>query len=174
MEKIFENKTKYSQKEYNSFLESYKKEYATSDNAYIIFYVLFFGMCTIFAFKEGIVLLGTALLIGLFIYLWYKIIRPAKLVEKDKKSQKMSGNFINKYDFYNNYFKVENPEGKAKIFYFKLYRVVETKSYFYIYVSREYAFIVSKLGFTKGSQEDFSRFIKKKTFIRYKNRMNQK
>lgn len=172
MEKIFENKTKYSQKEYNAFLESYNKEFATSDSAYIIFYMLFFGVCMIFAFKEGIFLLGITLFIGLFIYLWYKIIRPAKSVEKDKKSHKMSGSFVNKYDFYNNFFKIENTDGKAQIFYFKLYRVVETKSYFYIYVSREYAFIVSKLGFTKGNQEDFSKFIKKKISFKYKNRMN--
>ena len=173
MEKIFENKTKYSQKEYNIFLESYKKEYATSEYAYMIFYILFFGLCMIIAFKEGEILLGIALLIGLSVYLWYKIIRPAKLVEKDKKGPKVSGNFVNKYEFYNNYFKVENPEGKAQILYFKLYRVVETNSYFYIYISRQYAFIVSKLGFTKGSSKEFSEFMKKKLFLKYKNRINK-
>ena len=126
----------------------------------------------IFAFKEGEIVLGIVLLIGLLVYLWYKIIRSAQLVEKDKKSNKVSGNFVNKYIFYKNYFKVENPDGKAQIFYFKLYRVVETKSYFYIYISRQCAFIVSKLGFTKGKTEDFSKFIRKKVFTKYKNRIN--
>lgn len=171
MEKLFENKTKYSQKEYDIFLKSYTEEYAASDRAYMIFYILFFGLCMIFAFKEREFILAIVLLIGLGIYLWYKIIRPFKAVEKDKKSQKLSGSFINKYEFYKNYFKVENPEGTAQILYFKLYRVVETKSYYYIYISRQYAFIVSKLGFTEGKSEDFSRFIKKKVFSRYKNRI---
>ena len=171
MEKLFENKTKYSQKEYDIFLKSYAEEYATSDRAYMIFYIVFFGLCMIFAFREREFILAFALLIGLGIYLWYKIIKPFRAVEKDKKSQKLSGNFINKYEFYKNYFKVENPEGTAQIFYFKLYRVVETKSYFYIYISRQYAFIVSKLGFTEGKTEDFSKFIKKKVFTRYKNRI---
>lgn len=171
MEKRFENKTKYSQKEYDIFLESYKNEYATSENAYIVVYTTFFGFCMILAFIEKEFLLGIALLIGLLIYLWYKVIRPNKLVEKTKKSQKVSGSFVNNYDFYQNYFKVENSEGKAQILYFKLYRVVETKDYFYIYVSRQYAFIVSKAGFTKGNKEDFSKFIKKKVFTKYKNRM---
>lgn len=172
MEKIFENKTNYSEKEYDIFLESYKKEFATSENVYIIIYTMFFGFCMILAFIEKEFLLGIALLIGLGIYLWYKIIRPNKLVEKTKKSQKVSGSFVNNYDFYQNYFKVENSEGKAQILYFKLYRVVETKDYFYIYISRRYAFIVSKAGFTKGNKVDFSKFIKKKVFTKYKNRMN--
>lgn len=171
MGKLFENKTKYSQKEYDIFLKSYEEEYATSDRVYMTFYILFFGLCMIFAFRKKEFILAIALLIGLGIYLWYKIIRPFKAVEKDKKSPKLSGSFTNKYEFYKNYFKVENPEGKAQILYFKLYRVVETKSYFYIYISRQYAFIVSKLGFTEGKAEDFSKFIKKKVFSRYKNRI---
>lgn len=174
MEKLFENKTKYSQKEYDIFLESYKKEYASADNAYIVFYIVFFGFCTIWAFIEKEIFLGIALLIGLSVYLWFKIIRPNQLVEKTKKSPKVSGKFVNKYEFYKNYFKVENPDGKTQVLYFKLYRVVETKSYFYIYISREYAFIVSKLGFTEGKAEDFSKFIKKKVFTKYKNRINKK
>lgn len=172
MEKLFENKTKYSQKEYDIFIESYIKEYATSDNIYIFFYIAFFGFCMVYAFIEKEIILGIILLVGLIVYLWFKIIRPNQLVEKTKKSRKVSGNFVNKYEFYKNYFKVENPDGNAQVLYLKLYRVVETKSYFYIYISREYAFIVSKLGFTKGKSEDFSKFLKKKVFTRYKNRMN--
>ena len=171
MEILFENKTKYSKKEYDIFLESYMKEYATSDYAYSIFNIVFFGLCMIFAFLEKELFLGVALLIGLGIYLWFKIVRANKLVEKTKKSLKVSGNFVNNYKFYKNMFKVENVEGKAEILYFKLYRVVETKEYFYIYISRQCAFIVSKNGFTKGSQEEFSKFIKKKAFTKYKNRM---
>lgn len=171
MEELFENKTKYSQKEYDIFLKSYQQEYATSDNAYTLFNIIFFGFCMILAFKENEIILGVALLLGLLVYLWYKIIRPARNVEKDKKSNKVSGKFLNTYKFYKNYFKVENPDGSAQILYFKLYRVTETKTHFYIYISREYAFIVLKSGFTKGTSEEFSKFIKKKVFTKYKNRM---
>lgn len=172
MEILFENKTKYSKKEYDIFIESYKKEYAVSDYAYIIFYIVFFGFCMILAFMEKEFLLGIALLVGLGTYLWYKVIRSNRLVEKTKKSKKVAGKFVNNYEFYKNYFKVENIDGKAQVLYFKLYRVVETREYFYIYISRQYAFIVSKAGFTKGNQEEFSKFIKKKVFTKYKNRMN--
>ena len=172
MEKLFENKTKLSMKEYNIFIESYKKEYAITDFLYILFCVLYFGLCMIFAFRERKIILSFMLLAGLCVFLWFKIIRPNKLVEKTKKSQKVSGNFVNKYEFYKNYFNIENPEGEAQVLYLKLYRVVETNSHFYIYVSRECAFIVSKIGFTKGKSDEFSKFIKKKVFTKYKNRMN--
>ena len=172
MEKLFENKTKYSQKEYDIFLESYKKEYATSDYAYIIFNIVFFGFCMILAFIERELFLAIALLVGIIIYLWFRIIRQNIIVEKTKKSKKVSGNFVNNYDFYKNYFNVKNIDGKAQILYFKLYRVVETKDCFYIYISRQYAYIVSKNGFTKGTPEEFSKFIKKKVYTKYKNRIN--
>lgn len=172
MEKLFENKTKYTQKEYNLFTESYQKEYAKSDYSFMMFNFIFFGICMIIAVIEKEFILALGLIIYLLVYFWFKVIRPIKAVEKDKKSHKMSGNFVNNYEFYKNYFKVENVDGKAQILYFKLYRVVENRTDFYIYISREYAFIVSKFGFTKGTSEEFSKFIKKKMFTKYKNRMN--
>ena len=174
MEKLFENKTKYTNKEYTAFLKSYKEEFAKTEIAYILFNIIFFGMCMIFSFKENEKILAFSLLIGLLVYIWFKIIRPVKAVKKDQESHKFSGHFVNNYEFYKNYFSVENIDGKAQIIYLKLYRIVETNSYFYIYISREYAFIVSKLGFTKGTSEEFSKFIKKKVFTKYKNRINKK
>ena len=167
MEKLFENKTKYTQKEYNLFTESYQKEYAKSDYSFMMFNFIFFGICLIIAVIEKEFILALGLIIYLLVYFWFKVIRPIKAV-----GHKMSGNFVNNYEFYKNYFKVENVDGKAQILYFKLYRVVETRTDFYIYISREYAFIVSKFGFTKGTSEEFSKFIKKKMFTKYKNRMN--
>lgn len=174
MDTLFENKTKYSQKEYNAFVESYRKEYEKSDMAWLIFNFIFFGACMILAFLEKEIVLGILILIGLTIYFWFKIIKPIKDVERDKNSNKTSGHFVNGYAFYKNFFKVENVDGKAQIFYIKLYRVVETKTDFYIYISRQYAFIVSKFGFTKGTSEEFSKFLKKKMFTKYKNRTNKK
>ena len=171
---IFENKTRYSQKDYDIFLESYKKEYSTSEYAYTLFYILFFGLCMVLAFMKKDYLLGIGIIVGLGIYLWYKIIRPNQLVNKTRNSQELSGNFVNNYEFYKNYFKVENSEGKAQALYLKLYRVVETKEYFYIYISRQYAYIISKSGFTKGDKDEFSKFIRKKVFItRYRRRTNE-
>ena len=124
----------------------------------------------ILAFLEKEIILGLVIIVGLGIYFWLGIIRPNLIVEKTKKSKKVSGEFVNNYEFFKNYFKVKNQDGEAQVVYFKLYRVVETKDFFYIYISRQYAFIVSKQGFTKGTTEEFSEFMKKKMFTKYKNR----
>ena len=88
MEKLFENKTKYSQKDYDIFIEAYKNEFAKSDYVFILFNIVFFGLCMILAFREKEIFLGLAILIGLGLYLWFRIIRQNLIVEKTKKSQK--------------------------------------------------------------------------------------
>ncbi len=173
MEELYENKTKYSEKLYNIFLNAYREEYASSENLLMIYNIGFFGICCIFAFIEKLILLGVVIIVGLMIYVWYKIIRPTIREEKTRKGPKLKGNFINTYKFYKNYFKVENPEGQAQVLYFKIYRVVETRDYYYIYISRENAFVMSKNSFTKGSSLEFTNFIKKKVLIKYKNRINK-
>ena len=173
MEELYENKTKYTRKEYDDFIKVHQQEYATSENAFTIFNILFFGMCMVFAFIEKEWILAIAILLGLLIYIWYKFIRPVKRAEKDINSEKLSGNFINTYKFYKSYFNVENPEGKAQIFYFKLYRVIETKDMYYIYISRDNAFILSKDSFTKGDKLEFAKFIKSKVRMKYRNRIKR-
>lgn len=173
MEELFENKTKYLQEEYETFLKVHQKEYAASEYAYILFNLIFFGCCAAIAFKEKEIILGIVLVVGLLIYIWYKFFRPARRMQEDLESEKLSGNFVNTYKFYKKYFKVENTEGNAQLAYIGLYRVVETNENYYIYISRDNAFIVSKKGFTKGNEKEFSKFIRGKVFMKYKNRMKR-
>ena len=173
MEELFENKTRCTKKTYETFLRDYQEEFARTENFFMLYYIIFFGFCMIMAFLNKEILLGFLLLAGLIIYLWFKIIRPVKKVEKTRKSPKLSGDLINTYKFYKRYFTVKNKEGKTQQFYFKMYRTVETQEYYYIFISREYAFIISKDGFTKGESQEFSKFIKKKMFNKYRNRTNR-
>lgn len=173
MEELFKNETKYTQKEYDIFLKEHQKEYATSETAYMLFNIIFFGICMIFAFRNNEIILGIILLLGLLIYMWYKFIKPKKELDQTLKSEKLSGDFVNHYYFYKNNLKVENKEGDAKIYYYKLYRVIETHDNYYIYISRDYAFIMSKGGFTKGDSVEFSKFIKKKMLTKYRNRIKR-
>lgn len=173
MKELFKNKTKYSQKEYDMFLRSYQKEYAVSELMYTIFYIVFFVFCLVLAIISKEVILSIALSIGLIIYFWYKFIRPVKKVKKEKNSNKIQKEYITTFKFYKNYFYVQNIEGDAKVFYFKIYRVIETNTHFYIYIARDYAFLISKKGFIDSKTEDFRKFIKKKVFMKYKDRMEK-
>ena len=173
MEELFKNKTKYSNEEYNIFLNSYEKEYALSEFIYMIFYSIFLVFCIVLGFINQEYIISCFILIVLIIYISYKIIMPKRIIRKERKSKKFSREYENIFTFYKKFFKVSNPDGKSQIFYFKLYRVVETNSHFYLYISRDYAFIISKKGFIDSTAEDFSKFIRKKVIIKYKNRKNK-
>lgn len=171
MEELFENETKFSQKEYDIFLNVHKKEYEFSESAYMLYIIVFFILCIWLSFLGKKVLLGIGLCICFMIYLWYKIVRPALNVKKEKEKFKIEGTILNNYKFYKNYFRVESSGKQANILYLKIYRIVETKECYYIYISKENAFIISKDGFIKGNQTEFTKFLKKKVFYKYKIRM---
>ena len=173
MEELFKNKTKCTQKEYDEFLKVQEKENALYELLYIIFNITFFSMCLVLAVINKEYLLSLALFIGLLIYGWYKFIRPRTKIEKEKKSKKLIQEYINTYTFYKHYFKTENPDGTAQTYYLKITKVVETRRAFYIYIAREYAFIISKDGFIDSNCEEFKKFIKNKVKARYKTRIEK-
>ena len=173
MESLFENKTKCTNKEYEKYLETYQKEYALSENINTIIYFIFLIFCIIFAIKEKEIILGIGLIVIAIIFIWYKFIRPYKSQQKTQQKTTLQ-QYICNYKFYKNNFIVNAPEGKATIFYFKLYKVIETNTHFYIFISKENGFIISKKGFTKGEEAEFSKFIIKKAKLKYRNRKTEK
>ena len=74
---------------------------------------------------------------------------------------------INYYFFYEKYFKIKNKLGTSKLKYYKLYKVYETKEYFYLYIAKDYAFILDKNGFEIGSTKQFSQFMKHKMRFKF-------
>lgn len=161
MKPLFKNETKYTQKNYELFLDFHNKKYSFSQSAYIIIMVILLIYCIIFNVIQkniSFVLLFFALLLLLF---FLKIYLPIKRYKKTQKQIKKNSTFT--FNFYNLYFTVNNNT----FYYFKLYRVFETKDYFYLYVNEDNAALISKDGFKIGNAEDFSKFIKKKCFFKY-------
>lgn len=174
MKELFINKTKCTEKEYNRFLKSYEKEYAVSELVRSLLYIAFWILCLVLAILNKEYILTLILILGLSLYIWYKFIRPMKKVEKQKNSKKIINEYINTYKFYKHYFTAENEEGHSQIMYIKIYKVIETETHFYIYISREYAFIVAKSGFKDNTNNEFKDFIKKKAFGKYKSQIEKK
>ena len=81
-------------------------------------------------------------------------------MQKELNSKKETG-FI--FTFYKNYFTIN----KKTIYYFKLFKVFETKDYFYLYIDEDTAALVSKKGFEIGTAEEFSNFIRKKCLLKF-------
>lgn len=167
---LFKNETTCTQKEYKEFLNVQKKEYALLEFLYTFGYTIFF---IIF----GFVLIGykdimTGIIIILFgiLFFIYRNWYPNSLKKKQKR--KLKKPLKNTYIFYKNYFITENKMGNSNIFYLRIHRVIETKDVFYIYLNREGAFIVSKMGFIQGQEKDFAEFLRKKVRFKYKVRNN--
>lgn len=166
MDELFKNKTKCTQKEYDEFMKVQEQEGAVSNLLYTFFNFAFFTMCFVLAIINKEYIPSVLLFLGLVIYGWYKFIRPKKQIEKN--TRKLEHEYINTYTFHKRYFTTENPDGKAETLYFKIFKVIETNTHFYIYISKEYAFIVDKDGFINSNSEEFKKFIQNKVKMKYK------
>ena len=161
---LFKNVTKYDSKNYNQFIQFHNKKYAFSINSYISIMTILLIYWVILNIRQKnipLIFLFIGLLIGLL--LW-KIYFPMTRYQKTQKQLNNIKDAHYTFSFYNLYFKID----KKIIYYFKLYKVFETKDYFYLYINPDYAMLVSKNGFKIGTAEDFSNFIKKKCLLKYR------
>ena len=163
MKPLFKNITIYNSKNYNQFVKFHVQKFGFAYNAYTIVMILLLLYCIILnIIQVNIPLLFLFLALLVFIIL-FRMYWPMKKQEKTKKEFAQNKQNSVSIDFYKFYFKLaENVYP-----YFKLYKVFETKDYFYLYVNEENAVLVSKNGFKLGSAEEFTAFIKKKVLLKY-------
>ena len=90
------------------------------------------------------------------------------IVDNEISSDKFGDNNTNTFSFYEKDFEVLNKNGKYTYKYFMIYKIFETHNFYYIYISKENAFLVSKHAFSIGNEVDFSSFMKSKCHFKYK------
>ena len=165
MKPLFKNITKYNSNNYKEFTEFHTNKYSFSQNAYTIIMSILLIYCIFINIKNKDFLIILLFMGILVLFLGWRLYLPYKRSEKIKKEYKdnKERGFI--FSFYKHYFTLNNKT----IYYFKLYRVFETKDYFYLYIDEDNAALVSKKGFEIGTAEDFSNFIKKKCFLKFRN-----
>lgn len=165
---LFKNKTKNTPESYAEFLNFHQKTFHLSYLAYTVFWSFMFLLCIILCFGSNSRTQGVLFTIALIVFIAYRILRPRMLVDKELKSDKLTTNNINTFYFYDKTFEAKNERGKFYYKYSLLYKAFETETYFYLYVNKENAFLVSKSAFSLGKAEDFSSFLKKKCGFKYK------
>ena len=111
---------------------------------------------------------GVIITIVLISFIAYRIYRPKRIVDKEMKSDKFNINNTNTFIFYDKNLEVQNNNGSFTYRYFMFHKIFETEDFFYLYVTKENAFLVAKDSFTYGTKENFSNFIKNKCKLRYK------
>ena len=145
MKKLFENQTVYTANAYVEFLKFHNKKYNPLYMTYTIFWSIIFLLCIFLAFSSGARIQGVVVTIILVCFIIYRLVRPKMVVDNEFKSDKLSDNNINTFSFYDKDFEISNKKGKFRYKYIMLHRVFETPEYYYLYVSKENAFLVSNL-----------------------------
>lgn len=168
MNKLFINKTAYTEETYMDFVMFHNKTYNLSYLLYTLFWTILLALCSYLLFSTHNPLQGTVFILIIIAFLYYRIYRPKLTVRKELKSEKVSSNNTNTFIIYDKIFRIKNSNGSFDFRYFNLHRIFETQHYFYLYVDRENAFILSKEGFTLGTAKAFSKFIKNKCKLKYR------
>lgn len=166
MNKLFENTTTYNSTEYRKFLEFHNKKYSFKYNLYTLFILFLLIFCMILQFMNSNINLGCLFLTVAICFLAYRIFRPYFFVKKESNSDKVKKQLTNTYSFYDKYMEIKNRNDFIKLKYYRLYKIFETDDSFYLYMNKDYSFVLSKNGFSIGKQEDFYKFIKKKLWFR--------
>ena len=163
MKPLFKNITIYNSKNYNQFIKFHGDKFNFSYNAYTLVMLVLILYCVILNIIElNIPLMLLFLAMFAFIIL-FRIYIPGNRYQKTKKKFAENKQTSITFDFFKFYFKIEQ-----KVYpYLMLYKVFETKAYFYLYIDEENAVLVNKNGFKLGTAEEFTDFIKKKCLFKY-------
>ena len=164
MKLLFKNVTKYDSKAYNKFVNFHNKKYNDSYFFITVFMCLLFLYCCILNFKSKNTILGLGFIKTLLIFLFCRFYLPVRRYKKTSKRYENNQKSLYTFSFYQHFFKIDNE----KFYYLRLYKVIESDDYFYLYFNNNYAALVSKNGFKFGNTQDFSNFIKKKCLLKYR------
>ena len=168
MNLLFKNRTKYTKQCYQKFLEFHNKKFGISSNLYTLLIVALIAFCFVLQLNYGNKKVASMLILVFIAFISWRIFHPVKEIQDEINSPKISQESTFVFCFYKNYFTVSDGNQMNKCYYWKLYKVFETKDYFYLYINPDYAMLVSKNGFKIGTAEDFSNFIKKKCLLKYR------
>lgn len=168
---LFKNTTIYTNKIYKQFTDFHTKEYRFSYQLYTAIVCVSLLFCfilqVIYHYYTLAICLATILT---FFFLW-RFFHPISSIKKESNSDKYKSENKYTFIFYTKSMEVVSLDTIVKISYCNLYKIFETNDFFYFYVDKKHAFLISKSGFEKSSSLDFSNFVQKECKMIYKNRI---
>lgn len=93
---------------------------------------------------------------------------PISEVSKDFKSDKIQKEEKFTFIFYENNLKIRAKLRTYIMKYSDLYKIFETPTFFYLYIDKTHSLLLNKDGFSIGSADEFSKFIGKKCWFKFK------
>ena len=172
MKLLFKNTTKYSKSVYDEFLKFHRKKYRFTYILYNVIVIALILFCLTVQVQyhnfSGSILF--CIILSLFI-LW-RYLHPIEEVTKEYNSDKIQKEKSFTFKFYDKFFTCEDIKEFSKFKYYKLHKVYETNNFFYLYIDKTHSFILDKTKFNENKSAEFSNFIKKKAFFRYRKDLN--
>ena len=168
MKLLFKNTTKYTKKTYDEFLKFHSEHY----KYWYLLYTVFMSCIIIFIITIQIkihnISISFIFCITLTLFILWRIFHPISEVRKEYEGETIQKEKSYTFKFYEKYFYVLNLRSISEAKYSDLYKVFETDSFFYLYIDKKHSLLLEKTCFTKGNTNDFSTFIKKKCWYKYK------
>ncbi|MCI8410971.1 MAG: YcxB family protein [Clostridia bacterium] len=168
MDILFKNTMKYNKDIYEEFLLFHNKKYRLSHIFYTITIIALILFCLTIQVKYHNYTIAILFCIGLTCFLLWRFFHPICVASKEFKSDKIQNEEEFTFTFFDKYFKIQNRLKYQTIKYRRLYKIFETSTFFYLYIDRTHAFLIDKSTFTIGSSNEFSNFISKKCWFKYK------
>lgn len=165
---LFKNTTKYDKHIYNKFLQFHKNTFNFSYTLYTAIVLIAIFFCLAMQVQYHNYSIAILLAISLTCFFLWRFLHPISEVSKDFNSAKIQNEKEFTFSFYEKFFKIRDKNKYEVIKYKNLYRIFETAEFFYLYIDKTHSYLVSKCGFTKGTSSEFSNFIKKKYWFRFK------
>lgn len=167
---LFKNVTKYDEDMYKEFLAFHQKTFGLKHSLYTAFVIgilLILIAMQIRIHNIDLAIILCFVIVGFF--LW-RYLHPASEVSKEFNSEKIQDKKEFTFTFYEKKIKIrENDKLETYIIkYNELYRIYETKDFFYLYTDSTHSLLINTDNFIIGNSEDFSKFIKKKCRFKYK------
>lgn len=129
------------------------EEYEKFTNAVLKWNRIILGIFLWFAFLSGVLLIGFN---GSSTQAWFLILFPILYIilknmsiKKYYKSNKILQDIKQEYEFYEEYFITKNENSESRVEYNKIYKMIETKTNFYIMIAQNQGFIISKSNCTE-------------------------
>lgn len=170
MNKLFKNTTYSNLSEYETFQNFHNRQFGPSYHLYTFTILCVLCFLCITQFSYGSILYGLLFVIIILFFIFYRYFSQLFLIKKELNSGKISNESKNVFVFYERFFKVYHNKEITKMSYWKLHKIFETKTHFYLYVNKTYAFILNKEGFSLGTSDTFSDFIKRKCRFKYRDK----
>lgn len=168
MKVLFKNKTKYTRQMYKEFLEFHQEKYGATYIGYTVLCIILFVFCIIVQIQSQNFLLSILTILILIGFVCWRFYNPIKTVKKEIQSEVIENEQEFLFKFYEKKFIIYGRKMKSEMNYWKLYKIFETDDYFYLYIDKTHAFLLSKNGFEYGTPEEFADFMRKKCLFKFK------